>query len=501
MSASTAPSSATNVLKVNTANLDSLSARVVVPTYDRATLKSGIVHMSVGGFHRSHQAVYTDNLLNLMPSDWMISGVGLLDNDTPNVQALQSQDCLYTVLTRSQQEDTAHIVGSMKDILHAPSNPGAVFAKLSSEDVKILSLTVTEKGYCYDKNRDLDETNPAVQHDLQNPDAPKTMLGYAVGALRHRMKNNMPAFTIMSCDNLPGNGHITRHILTSFARLSDPALARWIEDNVSFPNAMVDRITPVTTDAVRQVLIEKFGIDDAWPVVCEDYIQWVLEDDFRYGRPAYEEVGAQLVKDVEPYEKMKVRLLNGSHSALSYLSYLCGYRDVDLAMADPLISRFVRSYMDHDITPSVPNVPGIDLDTYKDTLVRRFANPAVRDQILRLAEDGSQKIKNAIVPCIEHQLETGGSIKFAALALAGWFRFLNGSDEQMNAIPVKDPLAEQLSARAKIEPRNPDQLLAMKDIFGPQVSTSPLVRQEIAAALDSLYTKGAKATLESYLKG
>lgn len=501
MSASNAQASALPALKVNYDNLDALSARVVVPTYDRTVLKSGIVHMSVGGFHRSHQAVYTDNLLNLMPSDWMISGVGLLDNDTANVQALQSQDCMYTVLTRSKDDDMAHIVGAMKDIIHAPSDPAAVFKLLASEHVKILSLTVTEKGYCYDKNRDLDESNPAVQHDLKNPDAPKTMLGYAVGALRHRMKNNMPGFTIMSCDNLPGNGHITKHIITSFARLSDPALATWIENNVSFPNAMVDRITPVTTDAVRQVLHDKFGIDDAWPVVCEDYIQWVLEDDFRYGRPAYEEVGVQIVKDVEPYEKMKVRLLNGSHSALSYLSYLCGYRDVDLAMADPLIGQFVRAYMDHDITPSVPEVPGIDLDQYKATLIRRFANPAVRDQILRLAEDGSQKIKNAIVPCIEYQLEHGGSIRFAALALAGWFRFLSGSDEQMNAIPVKDPLAEPLTARAKIEPRNPDQLLAMKDIFGPVVSTHPQVREEIAAALESLYTKGAKATLEAYLKG
>ena len=499
MSVTTAKQSAANVLKVSTSNLDALSARVAVPTYDRASLKAGIVHMSVGGFHRSHQAVYTDNLLNLQPDNWMISGIGLLDNDTANVQAMQSQDCLYTVLARSKEEDIAHIVGSMKDILHAPSDPGAVLKKLASEDVKILSLTVTEKGYCYDKNRDLDESNPVVQHDLKNPDMPKTALGYAIGALRHRMNNKMPAFTIMSCDNLPGNGHITKHILTSFARLSDPALATWIEDNVSFPNAMVDRITPVTTDAVRQVLVEKFGIDDSWPVVCEDYIQWVLEDDFRYGRPAFEEVGVQIVRDVEPYEKMKVRLLNGSHSALSYLSYLSGYRDVDLAMADPLISKFVRRYMDLDVTPSVPDVPGIDLNGYKDTLIRRFANPAVRDQILRLAEDGSQKIKNAIVPCIEHQLKTGGSIKLASLALAGWFRFLNGVDEKLEPIPVKDPLAEQLSARAKIEPRNPGQLLAMQDIFGPVVSTSPEVPKAVTEALDSLYSIGAHKTLVRYL--
>ena len=198
MSASNAKSSAASVLKVNTANLDPLSARVIVPTYDRATLKSGIVHMSVGGFHRSHQAVYIDNLLNISPSDWMISGIGLLDSDIGNVAAMQGQDCLYTVLARSQEDDMAHIVGSMKDILHAPSDPAAVFKKLAAPDTKILSLTITEKGYCYDKNRNLDESNPAVQHDLKNPDAPKTALGYAVGALRYRMQNNMPAFTIIS---------------------------------------------------------------------------------------------------------------------------------------------------------------------------------------------------------------------------------------------------------------------------------------------------------------
>ncbi|MDB5491535.1 MAG: Mannitol dehydrogenase domain protein [Micavibrio sp.] len=472
-----------------------------VPNYDRASLKSGIVHMSVGGFHRSHQAVYIDDLLNLAPSDWMISGVGLLDNDLDNVRAMQAQDCLYTVLERAESEDQAHIVGAMKDILHAPSDPAAVFEKLASPDTKILSLTITEKGYCYNKNRDLDETHPMVQHDLANPDRPKSALGYTVEALRRRMAANASAFTVMSCDNLPGNGHVARRIITQFAALRDPALAQWINDNVRFPSAMVDRITPVTTDATRSTLLEKFGVNDGWPVVCEDFRQWVLEDDFGLGRPDFEKVGVQIVKDVEPYEKMKVRLLNGSHSALSYISYLMGYRDVDLAMADPLIRKFVRAYMDHDITPSVPDVPGIDLTDYKDTLIRRFSNPAIRDQILRLAEDGSQKIQNAIVPCLEHQLKTGGSIKFAALALAAWFRFLSGTDEELKEIPLKDPLADVLNARAKIEPRSPDAILGLQDIFGATLSASPELRQEIAAALDSLYSKGARATLEAWLKG
>jgi mannitol-1-phosphate/altronate dehydrogenase len=297
-----------------------------------------------------------------------------------------------------------------------------VLERLSDEEIKILSLTVTEKGYCYDNNKNLDQTNEFIQYDIINLSAPKTILGYIVAGLKNRKDNGKKPFTVMSCDNLPENGHLTQKLVLQFAELIDTQLAQWIKENVAFPNSMVDRITPVTTDDIVDTIKAKFQIDDAWPVVCEDYIQWILEDNFCNGRPPLEAAGVQIVDNVEPYEKMKVRLLNGSHSALSYLSYLMGYREVDKAMADPLISNFVRSYMDQDITPTLPNVPGIDLDEYKDKLIKRFSNPAISDQVQRLAEDGSQKIPNAILPCITHQLETGGSIKYTILALAGWFR-------------------------------------------------------------------------------
>lgn len=490
-----APGSA---IALNTANLGQLDQDISTPNYDRAKLKCGIVHMSVGGFHRSHQALYVDDLLQKKPQDWMICGVGLLPNDSTNVASLQKQDMLYSILERSAKEDILKICGSMKEIYHAPSDPSKVLARLMDESVKILSLTITEKGYCYNQQGDLDLTNAALKHDLSNADAPKTGLGYVVSALARRRKEKMKAFTVMSCDNLPGNGHLTHKLVMQFANEINKDLASWIDGEVSFPNAMVDRITPITTPEIVSLVEEKFGVRDEWPVVCEDFRQWVLEDKFSNGRPAFEDVGVQLVADVEPYEKMKVRLLNGSHSALAYLSYLMGYRRVDLAMADPLISRFVRAYMDHDITASVPNVPGIDLTAYKDKLIERFANPAIGDQVQRLAQDGSVKFPNALLPCIRYQLEKGGSIKFAALALAGWLRYMLGTDEKMEAIEIQDPNKDKIQQRLKTDPRNTAYVLGIEEIFGTVGSDARLIG-EVNKALISLHEKGAKQTVQDYL--
>lgn len=486
-------------VKLSARTLPQLAQNFEAPTYDRAALKPGILHMSVGGFHRSHQAVYIDNLLKQNPGDWMITGVGLLPNDAANIKALEDQDGLYAVLERAPESDHVRIVGSMKNVLHAPANPQAVLDLIASPETKIVSLTVTEKGYYYDDKRNLILDHPAVKADLDAGNAPVTALGYLARGIKARMQNNGGAFTIMCCDNLPGNGEVTKHILLQFVNAFDATLTPWIEENISFPNAMVDRITPVTTDAIKATLADEHGIDDAWPVVCEDYIQWVLEDNFKAGRPALEQVGVQVVADVEPYEKMKVRLLNGSHSALSYVSYLMGYRDVDAAMADPLIKQFVENYME-DVTPCVPDVPGIDLTQYKAKLVSRFANPAVRDQVLRLCEDGSAKIPNSIVPPIEYATENMGSIKWLALAMAAWLRFLNGVDEQNNAIPVKDPMKDTLTARAQNAPRDPLSLLGVEQIFGRKIIGDKRFVDTMAAFVNSIYTKGMKATLEDALK-
>ena len=480
--------------------LSQLPDYIQKPTYDRNALSCGVLHMSVGGFHRSHQAMYLDDYLGQAQENWMICGVGLMPQDLQNLEALKKQDCLYSVLMRSPTEDSVRVVGSMKKVLHAPSQAQDVIDQIANPDIKIVSLTVTEKGYYYNDKRALDLTNPVIHDEVKLQGAPKTFYGYLVHGLRKRRNNNVGPVTIMCCDNLPGNGHITEKLLKQFVSEADASLLSWINTNVSFPNGMVDRITPVTTQVVKDTLANNFGVDDNWPVVCEDYIQWVLEDKFIAGRPQFENVGIQMVEEVEPYEKMKVRLLNGSHSALSYISYLMGYRAVDKAMADPLIATFVRRYMDENITGTLSPVPGIDLTAYKDKLISRFANPSISDQVQRLAEDGSQKIRNAIVPPLEFQLENNRSIKWIALALAGWWRYLRAVDEATQPIEVKDPMKDALTAKASLHERDPIGLLSFQEIFGNKLMGNTHLIAEMSAFLDDFYTIGARKTLEKALK-
>ncbi len=486
-------------MKLNKQNLEIIAQSAHVPSYDRSQVKCGIMHMSIGSFHRSHQAVYVDDVLSQGHNEWGICAVGLMPQDKENIEKLKQQDTLYTVLERNADADTARVIGSITEILHAPSSPQKVLERLKDKAIKILSLTITEKGYCYDSDKNLDQENKLIQEDLKNLNQPKTALGYIVSGLKNRKDSGAEPFTIMSCDNLPGNGHLTQKLVLQFASLIDAELADWIEQKVSFPNSMVDRITPVTTDDIVETLKAKFQIEDQWPVVCEDYMQWILEDSFCSGRPPFEKAGVQIVADVDPYEKMKVRLLNGSHSALSYLSYLMGYREVDKAMADPLMKNFVRAYMDNDITPTLPEVPGIDLDAYKDKLIERFSNPAISDQIQRLAEDGSQKIPNAILPCITYQLEKNGSYKFAILALAGWFQYLTAIDEDLKPIEIKDPMSDKLISNAKLSTDSPTRLLGIEEIFGTNLPLNDNFVQSLADTQKKLRQQGAKETLEQIL--
>jgi len=486
-------------MKLSNASLEALKNRadIITPSYDRASVKAGIMHMSIGGFHRSHQAVYMDNVLSSGDTQWGICAVGLMPQDKENIGALNAQDTLYNVLERSAAQDELKIIGSIIEVMHAPSAPQDVLARLSDTDIKILSITVTEKGYCYDNNQNLDLTNDLIRRDIQNLDSPKTVLGYIVAGLHARKQSGNAPFTVMSCDNLPGNGHLTRKLVLQFAAQIDGDLKQWIEGNVSFPNSMVDRITPVTTEEVSRLIQEKFDIDDKWPVFCEDYIQWVLER-YEGDQPPFEQAGIQLVDEVDPFEKMKVRLLNGSHSALSYISYLMGYRAVDKAMSDPLISKFVRAYMD-EITNTLDHVPGVDLEGYKAKLIERFSNPAISDQVQRLAQDGSQKIPNAILPCILHNLENGRPIKFLSLALAGWFKYLSAKDEQGHEIEIDDPLSAQLIPAAQ-EDDAPKALLNISETFGHDLAQNNNFIQALTADIQSLNTIGTKATLEEKLK-
>src|SRR5258708_27439793 len=309
---------------------------------------------------------------------------------------------------------------------------------------------------------EFDVTNPDVIHDLRPGAVPRTTFGLITEALRRRRRRGFAPFTVMSCDNLQDNGHLTKRVFTAFARLRDPDLGDWVEREVCFPNSMVDRITPVTTDADRAEVRERFGIEDRWPVVCEPYTQWVLEDAFRAGRPPYEQVGVQIVDQVEPYELMKLRLLNASHQAMCYFGYLCGYRLVHEAAQDPLFQAFLLGYMDCEATPTLAPVPGVDLDGYKPTLIERFCHPQVRDTIARLCAQSSDRIPKWLLPVVRQQLATGGEIRRSAGVVASWARYAEGGDEQGETIQVVDRLRASLTQLTRCQREDPDALIATR---------------------------------------
>src|SRR6266566_1518020 len=479
--------------------LASVADRLPTPAYDRSRVSSSVVHFGVGGFHRAHQAMYHDRLMNQGKAlDWGICGVGVMAADQHMKEALDAQDGLYTlVLKHSDGTFEPRVIGSIVEYLFAPDDPEAVLDKMAAESTRVVSLTVTEGGYNLDDiTGEFNSANPQVLDDLRPGAAPRTTFGLVTEALRRRRERGLPAFTVMSCDNLQGNGHLAGRVFTAFARLRDPELGDWIEREVRFPNSMVDRITPVTTDADRALVSERFGIEDRWPVVCEPFTQWVLEDSFGAGRPPYEDAGVQVVDDVVPYELMKLRLLNASHQALGYFGHLCGYRLVHEAAQDPLFRKFLLGYMNEEATPTLAPVPGVDLDDYKDTLIERFSNPEVRDTIARLCAESSDRIPKWLLPVIRAQLASGGELKRSAAVVASWARYAEGVDEQGRPIEVVDRLKDSLMQIARRNREDPDAFIANRAVFGDLVDDKRFVR-EYRSALTSLHERGARATLES----
>lgn len=479
--------------------LSGLSGSLAVPSYDRSGLTAGIVHFGVGGFHRAHQAMYLDRLMNAGKAhDWAICGVGVLPGDARMKQAMDSQDCLYTLVVKNPDGTReGRVIGSIVEYLFAPEDPEAVIEKMASEAIRIVSLTVTEGGYNFHHvTGEFDAGNPDVVHDLQPGAAPRTTFGLVTEALRRRRERGLEPFTVMSCDNIQGNGDVARTMFTAFANLKDPDLGAWVENNVPFPNSMVDRITPVTTDADRAAIAEEFGVEDAWPVVCEPFEQWVLEDHFSLGRPPFEDAGVQLVEDVEPYELMKLRLLNASHQGMCYFGYLAGYRYAHEVAQDPLFAQFLLDYMDKEATPTLQPVPGIDLGSYKRTLIERFSNEHVRDTLARLCAESSDRIPKWLVPVIRLNLEQGGGIARSAAIVASWARYDEGTDEQGNPIDVVDRLKEPLMAAAARQREEPLAFIANREVFGDLIDNAVFVAA-YTQALNDLHRVGARAALEA----
>ena len=484
-------------IKLNAANLNLLDPNIQVPKYDRQKVGQSIMHVGVGGFHRAHQALYMDDLFHRGANlQWGYCGVGLLKHDARIRDVMLSQDCLYTLVERSLEGDKARVVGSIVRFLFAPDDPQKVIEQMASPQTLIVSLTITEGGYYIDQSTGhLDQKHPDIQYDLAHPHEPRCSFGYLVEALDRRRTRGIPPFTLMSCDNIQSNGEVAKRMLVAFAELRDPVFSNWMTENCSFPNSMVDRITPATTDEHRALVKEKFGIDDGWPVMTESFTQWVIEDHFPLGRPAWESVGAQMTTDVLPYEKMKLRLLNASHQALCYIGMLLGYQLVHETMQDQDIRKLVEKMMDDEVTPILSAVPGVDLAEYKKTLIERFGNPAIRDQLSRIGIYGSSGIPKFVLPSIEDQLKRGGSIKLLSFTVASWFRFLTGLDESGKEMPMLDPMAQTLRERAKAAGRDARQLLAMREIFSEELANSPAFVKEVSDTLQSFYEKVARSTL------
>ncbi|MEP4890598.1 MAG: mannitol dehydrogenase family protein [Aliiglaciecola sp.] len=456
--------------RLNDTNLQQLPSSFSVPNYDRKKVEAGIVHVGVGGFHRSHEAYYTDAYMNQTGDlNWGICGVGLRDADRKMKSILEQQDYLYTLIVKHPNGSIENqVIGCMTDFLLGCDEPNAVIQKMADASTKIVSLTITEGGYNFNPaTNEFDFDNPDVIHDLANPYAPRLVFGFLTAALKLRMERGLPPFTVQSCDNIQHNGDVARKMLLAYSQKVDFELAKWIEQEVPFPNAMVDRITPVTTPADIEYLEAEFNLQDEWPVTCEPFHQWIIEDKFSAGRPQWQKVGAQFVPDVTPYENMKIRLLNAGHSVLGILGSIHGFETIDESVQDPIFSQFLQLFMDSEVTPILPAVNGIDLDDYKQTLLQRFANPNIKDHLTRICSESASKLATFLIPTINDNLQNKGDIQCATLVLAAWCYYSDKQTDRHNkAITIIDVMADELHVAAAKYSINPDSFLELTSIFG-----------------------------------
>jgi len=466
--------------------------------YDPAKLETGIVHLGIGAFHRAHMADFTDEVLRGGDLRWGILGASLRSTGTRD--ALAPQDFLYTIAESDETGERCRVIAACTGILVAPEDPEALIEAMCQPAVKIVSLTVTEKGYCHDPATGaLNENHPDILHDLASLDRPRSAPGFLVAALKRRRERNLPPFTVLCCDNLPANGHTVRKVVTRMAALVDPALGTFVADNVSFPSTMLDRIVPATTDADRARISAATGLEDAWPVVTERYNSWVVEDDFPQGRPAWT---ATFVKDVAPFELMKIRLLNGAHSSMAYLGYLAGHETIADCMADPHLAHFVSHLMNAEVTSTLPQPPGADIGAYKRALLARFRNPSLRHRCWQIAMDGSQKLPQRLLDTIRERLKAGQPIDALALGVAAWMRYVTGIDEKAQPIDVRDPLRDELRRRADAahggSARLASSLLGVEQVFGGDLPAEPVFVTAVTDALEGLMRNGSRRTLEAF---
>jgi mannitol 2-dehydrogenase len=484
-------------LRPTLAHVRSLSG-AVRPAFDPTSVRPGIVHIGPGNFHRAHMARYTHELMEADPSalGWGIVGAGLMPGDRVLGEALAAQDWLYTLVERGEGE-RLRLVGSLAGMIMADDDPGALLDAIVGPATRIVSLTVTEHGYCLDPaTRRLERSHPAIARDLADPERPHSAVGIIAEAYRRRMLAGGRAFTAMSCDNIQHNGPVLVQAVLDYAALRSPELAGWIASEARFPSTMVDRITPMTRAEDIAYLAARHGMDDRCPVFCESFSQWVIEDDFADGRPDWDRVGAQFVPDVTPYEIMKLRLLNASHLAISGPGRLIGYGYVHEAIGDDLLRRYMRALMDRETGPTLPPVPGIDLTAYKASLIDRFANPAIRDSVERVNTDAAL---NYLLDPIREQLDRGQPVELLGFGVAAWIRRVRGEDERGAPIDVRHPLAALLRERAIAGGPDPMPVLRIESLFGTLADDAAFVAA-IGRSLAAVYALGCRAALGTLAK-
>ncbi len=483
------------------ATLDRVPAAVARPAYDVRELRVGIVHLGLGAFHRAHQAIYADSIAARDPR-WGISGVSL---KTPRAtELLSAQDGLYTALEKSASGSRARIVGSIREALFLGTARDRVVARIADPHVRVITLTVTEKGYCHDPATGrLDTSHPEIVRDLAAPDAATSAPGLIVAALAARREAGAGPLNVVCCDNLPHNGRVVEAIVLSFARARDAALADWIARNVAFPSTMVDRIVPATTDADVAEAARIIGLDDAAPVAFEPFRQWVIEDRFAAERPRWEDDGAEIVADVAPFETMKLRLLNGSHSTLAYLGFLAGHATIWQASSDPQLSTLVERQMREEIVPTLAAPPGTDLAAYCAQLLTRFRNPALPHRTQQIAMDGSQKLPQRLLGTVRDRIVAGARYAHLALAVAGWIRYASGTDERGGAIAVSDPMAAKFAQIVAAAGNDPTRIaagfLGLEAVFGADLGAHAGFRAAVTSNVVALFRDGVRATLARHL--
>ena len=490
-----------NILSLST--LDAVPSSVQRPPFDPTQLAPGIVHLGVGAFHRAHMAYYTQRAMGSIPGDtvWGIRGVSFR---SPTVRdRLRPQDFLYALAARDNEDQDIEIIGTVRDIIFAGDDPLVCPALIADRTTRIVSMSITEKGYCHDPaTGQLDENHPGVLLDIETRDKPMTAIGAIAEGLRLRRALKAGPLTLLSCDNLPSNGAVLERILRRYVELVDSTLLAWIDDAVSFPKCVLDRIVPATTDDDRTDIEKTLGVRDESPVIAEAFSQWVLEDNFRAGRPAWEIAGVEMVSRVDDYETMKLRLLNGPHSACAYLGYLAGFATIAQVMATKEFPQFLLRMMDEEIIPGLIVSEGMDVESYKHSVLDRFTNRALAHETRQIAMDGSQKLPQRLLESVRSALGKNLPLDCLALSVAAWMRYVAGSDEKGGTIDVSDPLASKLydvgQAGAGDVDRLVDGYLGMEDIFGSDLRQSHRFKAAVRTALTALYDKGALRTVTLY---